>query len=92
MASTRGLLAKVAERFYDEIGVDRNDPKSFINAGPRGQNLEVTSHPDVRATLNDSPLQEMCEELVGHELNGPRKARDNGDGGRLPGSGSRAPR
>ena len=51
----RGLLGRAAEHFYDEIGLDRNDPQSFINAGPKG-NLKVTSHPDVRATLTESPL------------------------------------
>lgn len=63
----RELLTRAADRFYDEIGLDRNDPQSFINAAPQG-NLKVTSHPDIRATLTDSPLQKMCEELVGHEL------------------------
>ena len=64
----RGLLAKAADRFYEEIGVDRNDPRSFINAGAANTNLKVGSHPDVRATLTDSPIASMCGELVGHEL------------------------
>ena len=64
----RRLLARAADRFSDEIGLDRNAPQSFINAGPRGLNLDVTSHPDVRATLTESPIQQMCEELVGHKL------------------------
>ena len=64
----RRLLTRAADRFSDEIGLDRNAPQSFINAGPRGLNLDVTSHPDVRATLTESPIQMMCEGLVGHEL------------------------
>ena len=64
----RMLLDKAADRFYEAMGVDRNDPKTFINAGPPSQNLKAGLDPDVRATLSESPIQEMCEELVGHEL------------------------
>ena len=64
----RMLLDKAADRFYEPMGVDRNDPKTFINAGPPSQNLKAGLEPDVRATLSESAIQEMCEELVGHEL------------------------
>ena len=64
----RMLLEKAADRFYEAMGVDRNDPKTFINAGPPSQNLKAGLEPDVRATLSESPIQEMCEDLVGREL------------------------
>ena len=63
----RPLLDKAVDKFYQEIGVDRDKPESFINAG-RGGNLKVSSDPDVRATLTESSLQEMCAELAGDEL------------------------
>ena len=37
----RKLLDKAADRFYETMGVDRNDPKTFINAGPPSQNLKA---------------------------------------------------
>ncbi len=58
------LLEKAVGRFWDEIGQDRSDPGSRANGGPPG-NLNVTNDPDVQATLSDSPIQKMCEELVG---------------------------
>ena len=61
------LLNKAVDKFYEEIGVDRNDPKSFINAGSRG-NLKCGRDPDVRSTLTESPIQEMCEELAGDAM------------------------
>jgi hypothetical protein len=63
----RPLLDKAVDKFYEEIGVDRKKPETFIKAG-RGGNLKVGSDPDVRATLTESPIQEMCEELVGEDL------------------------
>jgi hypothetical protein len=64
----RRLLDKAVDKFYEEIDVDRADPSSFVKAGPQQSNLGVGSDPDVRATLTESPLQEMCEELVGDDL------------------------
>ena len=63
----RQLLDRAADRFYDELPVDRNDPSSFVGVEPV-TNLKAGSHPDVEATLTQSPIQQMCEELVGHSL------------------------
>ena len=59
------LLEKAVDRFWDEIGLDRSDPACWTNSGLSGGNLEVSKDSDVRSTLIDSPIQEMCEELVG---------------------------
>jgi ectoine hydroxylase-related dioxygenase (phytanoyl-CoA dioxygenase family) len=58
------LIDRAVDVLWEEIEADRNDPKTWINAGPKG-NLKCGSHPDVRATLSDTPIQAMCEELVG---------------------------
>ena len=58
------LLDKAVERFWDVMGLDRDDPESWTEGGVRG-NLPCSSDPDVRATLTESPIQDMCEELVG---------------------------
>ena len=63
----RQVLDRAADRFYDELPVDRGDPSTFIVAEPL-TNLKAGSHPDVQATLTDAPIQQMCEELVGHAL------------------------
>ena len=60
------LIDKAVDVLWEEIEADRNDPETWINAGPRG-NLKCGSHPDVRATLSEAPIQDMCEELVGKD-------------------------
>ena len=41
----RMLLDKAADRFYEPMEVDRNDPETFINAGPPSQNLKAGLDP-----------------------------------------------
>ena len=62
----RKLTDRAAERFWDEMEVDRDDPDSWIGGGRKG-NLPCGNHPDVQATLTEPPIQEMCEELVGKD-------------------------
>ena len=62
----RTLLSKAVERFWEEMGLDREMPDSWTEGGVRG-NLPCGSDPDVRATLTESPIQDMCEELVGKD-------------------------
>ena len=40
----------------------------FLLSGFSNALVSAGLDPDVRATLSESPIQEMCEELVGHEL------------------------
>ena len=62
----RGLLDKAVECFWADMGVDRDSPESWVEGGAK-PNLPCTNHPDVRATLTESPIQDMCEELVGKD-------------------------
>ena len=58
------LIDKAVDVVWEEIEADRDDPETWINAGPKG-NLKCSNHPDVRATLTETPIQDMCEEMVG---------------------------
>lgn len=58
------LLEKAVDRFWDEMELNRDDPESWVGGGRKG-NLPCSQHPDVRATLTESPIQEMAEEMVG---------------------------
>lgn len=51
------LIEPAVDVLWEEIVADRDDPKTWINAGPRG-NLKCGSHPVVRATLSESPIDE----------------------------------
>ncbi len=58
------LINRAIDILWEEIEADRNDPQTWINAGPGG-NLKCSNHPDIRATLTETPIQAMCEELIG---------------------------
>ena len=62
----RELLEPAVEKFWDEMELDRDDPASWVGGGRKG-NLPCSQDPVVRATLLDTPLQDMCEELVGKD-------------------------
>ncbi len=53
------------DALWEGIKADRNDPRTWINAGPRAP--VPASHPALRATLCESPIFSMAEELVGRE-------------------------
>ena len=48
---------------WEDMTLDRESPNTWINPGPIP--MSCASHPAIRATLYDSPLFEMAEELVG---------------------------
>ena len=58
------LISPAEDVLWEEIEAERNDPATWVGSGPRG-NLKCSRHPSVRATLLESPIQDMCEELVG---------------------------
>lgn len=62
-ALTERQVEAAADVLWDDMALDREDPASWINAGPI--RMSCASHTDIRATLFDSPLFEMAEELVG---------------------------
>mgnify|MGYP001161044552 FL=1 len=53
------------ENLENETDVDRNDPRTWIRDGPRTPS--GGNHPDIVATLMDSPVFPMVEELVGKD-------------------------
>ena len=57
-------VRRAVDVLWEHIEADRDDPETWVNAGPRG-NLPCTNHPDILATLHDTPLVDMAEELVG---------------------------
>ena len=60
------LIDKAVDVLWTEIEADRYDPQTWINAGPKG-NLKCGNHPDVKATLSETPIKDMCEELAGKD-------------------------
>ena len=64
----RGVLTSAQARgardaLWSGIDADRGDPATWIDAGPRTP--VAAHHPAIRATVHESPLFEMMEELVG---------------------------
>ena len=58
-------LRAAQDALWEGIKADRQDPKTWINAGPR---VPVgANHPAIRATLHESPVFAMAEELVGKD-------------------------
>lgn len=65
---TPGQIAAAQDALWEGIEADRDDPSTWIGAGPR---VPVpSSHPAIRATLHESPVFAIAEELVGHETLG----------------------
>ena len=57
-------VANAQDAVWEHIHADRNDPDSWIDAGPKG-NLPCSDHPAVGALTKESPIYEMAEELAG---------------------------
>ena len=56
-------IAAAQDALWEGIRADRRDPQTWIKAGPR---VPVgANHAAIRATLHESPVFEMAEELVG---------------------------
>lgn len=49
---------------WKNLDCEREDPKSWINAGPN--HPRIGAEPAIRATLYETPVFPMAEELVGH--------------------------
>jgi hypothetical protein len=60
------LIENAKDVLWDHIDADREDPQSWIDAGPRG-NLPCSDHPAIKATVLDTPLYDMAEEIVGKD-------------------------
>jgi len=57
-------LDKAQDVLWEYIEADRNDPKTWVDAGPKG-NLPCSDDPAIVATLRDNATYEMAEELTG---------------------------
>ena len=70
----RGVLSDAQvqaarDALWDGIQADRNKPETWVQAGPRVPC--PSSHPAIRATVQESPVFSMMEEMVGvGQLNG----------------------
>ncbi|MGB0603595.1 MAG: phytanoyl-CoA dioxygenase family protein [Candidatus Latescibacterota bacterium] len=70
----RGVLSNAQvqaarDALWDGIEADRNKPETWVQAGPRVPC--PGSHPAIRATVQESPVFSMMEEMVGvGQLNG----------------------
>ena len=70
----RGVLSDAQvqaarDALWDGIEVDRNKPETWVQSGPRVPC--PGSHPAIRATVQESPVFSMMEEMVGvGQLNG----------------------
>jgi len=58
------IRSRAIDVLWDTIEADRDDPGSWIDAGPKG-NLACNQHDDIGATVHDTPVYEMAEELTG---------------------------
>ena len=58
------LIARALDVLWQHIDAERDDPATWVNAGPLG-NLPCSDHPDIVATLHDTPIYEHVEELAG---------------------------
>jgi len=58
------IRASAIDVLWDTIEADRDDPESWIDAGPKG-NLPCSDHADIGATVHNTTVYEMAEELSG---------------------------
>jgi hypothetical protein len=56
-------ISAAQNAIWEGLDADRNDPQTWINAGPRTP--VPSSHPAIGATMQESPIFAMAEELVG---------------------------
>lgn len=60
---SQAQIQAAQDALWSGIEADRNDPATWINAGPR---VPVpSSHPAIMATLHEAPVFAMAEEMVG---------------------------
>jgi hypothetical protein len=60
------------DALWEGIEADRDDPDTWVEAGPSGP--APGGHPAIRATVHDSPLFAMMEEMVGQDQLNPGSA------------------
>jgi hypothetical protein len=64
------IRSSAIDVLWDTIEADRDDPESWIDAGPKG-NLPCQDHDDIGATVHNTPVYQMAEELAGPGSFGP---------------------
>ena len=65
-ALTPAQIRAARDALWEGIAADRDDPETWIDAGPR---VPVGGdHPAIHATVHDSPLFAMMEEMVGVDV------------------------
>ena len=64
-ALSEELVRNAQDALWEGIEADREDPQTWIGAGPRSP--ARGSHPAISATLHQSPLAAMMGELVGED-------------------------
>ena len=57
-------IENARDAVWEHIDADRNDPQTWIDAGPTG-NLPCSDHPAIAAMTTHTPLYDMAEELAG---------------------------
>ncbi len=60
---TEEQLQNALDVIWEHLECDRDDPGTWIDSGPR--NPPVGDHPAILATLYESPIFDMAEEIVG---------------------------
>jgi hypothetical protein len=58
------IRSRAIDVLWDTIEADRKDPDSWIDASPKG-NLSCNQHEDIGATVHNTPVYQMAEELTG---------------------------
>ncbi len=58
------IRSRAINVLWDTIEADRDRPESWIDAGPKG-NLPCNKHDDIGATVHNTAVYEMAEELAG---------------------------
>lgn len=62
---TEDQIRKAQDALWEGIKADRSEPRTWIQAGPRAP--VSGNHPAIRATIYESPIFAMAEELVGKD-------------------------
>ncbi len=60
---SEGQIQRAVDTLWTYIEADRDDPQTWIDAGPRSP--DCWDHPAIRATLYETDLFAMCRELAG---------------------------
>ena len=58
---SEGQIERAVDTLWSYIVADRNDPQTWVDAGPRSP--DCWDHPAIRATFYETDLFAMCREL-----------------------------